>query len=41
MIEDEELRTLYKVSSEEHIQQLETGILHLEKNPEDLSSLED
>jgi two-component system chemotaxis sensor kinase CheA len=41
MIEDEELRTLYKVSSEEHIQQLEAGILHLEKNPEDTSSLED
>jgi len=35
MIEDDELRNLYKVSSEEHIQKLEAGILHLEKNPDD------
>lgn len=41
MIEDDELRSLYKTSSEEHLQKLEAGILHLEKNPEDLSILTD
>ncbi len=29
MIEDEELRNLYKISSEEHLQRLEAGLLHL------------
>jgi two-component system, chemotaxis family, sensor kinase CheA len=41
MIEDDELRNLYKVSSEEHIQKLEVGILHLEKNPEDQTPFTD
>ncbi len=41
MIEDDELRNLYKVSSEEHIQKLEEGILHLEKNPKDDSPFTD
>ncbi len=34
MIEDLELREIYKVSSAEHLQNLETGLLELEKNPE-------
>ena len=34
MIEDVELREIYKVSSAEHLQNLETGLLELEKNPE-------
>ncbi len=33
-IEDDELRGLYQVSSEEHLQKLESGLLSLEKNPE-------
>lgn len=39
MIEDEELRVIYESASQEHLQQLEEGILGLEKNPSDLSSL--
>jgi len=35
MIDDEELRQLYKTASEEHLQKLEAGILHLEQNPDD------
>lgn len=41
MIEDEELRTLYKASSSEHIQKIEAGILHLEKHPQDTAKLEE
>lgn len=41
MIEDEELRNLYKVASSEHIHKIEAGILHLEKNPQDLSPIEE
>jgi two-component system, chemotaxis family, sensor kinase CheA len=41
MIEDEELRSLYKVSSSEHIQKIESGILHLEKHPQDTAKLEE
>lgn len=41
MIEDEELRNLFKVASEEHLQKLDQGILHLEKNPEDKAPLEE
>ncbi len=41
MIEDDELRNLFKVSSEEHIQNLETGLLHLEKNPNDTAKLQE
>ena len=40
MIEDEELRNLYKVASADHIQKIEAGLLHLEKNPLDGSKLE-
>jgi two-component system chemotaxis sensor kinase CheA len=41
MIEDEELRNLFKISSEEHIQNLETGLLHLEKKPQDTAKLQE
>ena len=41
MIEDEELRSLYKVSSIEHIQKIESGILYLEKNPQDKARIEE
>ena len=40
MIEDEELRTLYKEDSADHIQKIEAGLLHLEKNPLDQATLE-
>ncbi|WP_017316468.1 hybrid sensor histidine kinase/response regulator [Mastigocladopsis repens] len=40
MIEDEELRSLYKAASAEHIQKIEAGLLHLEKNPQDHAKLE-
>jgi two-component system, chemotaxis family, sensor kinase CheA len=40
MIEDEELRTLYKEASADHIQKIEAGLLHLEKNPLDQARLE-
>ncbi len=39
-IEDEELRGLFKTASEEHLQQLDAGLLHLEKHPEDQACLE-
>ncbi len=41
MIEDEELRNLFKISSEEHVQNLEAGLLHLEKYPNDTARLQD
>ena len=41
MIEDEELRNLFKTSSEEHLQNLESGLLHLEKYPDDKARLEE
>jgi two-component system chemotaxis sensor kinase CheA len=41
MIEDEELRTLYKAASAEHLQKIEAGLLHLEKHPEDQARLEE
>lgn len=41
MIEDDELRNLYQVSGEERLQKLETGILHLEKYPNDAEILTD
>ncbi|MBD2310865.1 hybrid sensor histidine kinase/response regulator [Desertifilum sp. FACHB-1129] len=41
MIEDEELRSLYKIASEEHLQNLEAGLLHLEKDPHDLQRLQE
>ena len=40
MIEDEELRTLYKEASADHIQKIEAGLLHLEKNPLDQAKVE-
>lgn len=40
MIEDEELRHLYKVASTDHIQNIEAGLLYLENNPQDLDKLE-
>ncbi len=40
MIQDEELRNLYKVASADHIQKIEAGLLHLEKNPLDQAKLE-
>jgi two-component system, chemotaxis family, sensor kinase CheA len=39
-IEDDELRKLYRISSEERLQKLETGLLHLEEHPEDETVLE-
>ena len=41
MIEDEELRLLYKISSEEHLQKLEADLMILEKNPQDTEALEE
>lgn len=40
MIQDEELRTLYKEASADHLQKIEAGLLHLEKNPLDGAKLE-
>ena len=39
MIDDPELRELFKVESEEHLQLLDEGLLHLEKNPDDAERL--
>jgi two-component system chemotaxis sensor kinase CheA len=41
MIEDEELRNLYQLSSVEHLQNLEVGLRHLQKYPDDETSLEE
>ncbi len=41
MIEDEELRNLYKAASAEHIEKIEAGILHLERHPQDTAKLEE
>ncbi|GAB4173287.1 MAG: hypothetical protein Fur006_02480 [Coleofasciculaceae cyanobacterium] len=41
MIEDEELRNLYHISSEERLQQLESGLLHLQKHPDDETTLKE
>ncbi|BAZ45635.1 CheA signal transduction histidine kinase [Chondrocystis sp. NIES-4102] len=40
-IEDDELRELYKTSSLEHIQKLESDLMILEKNPQDISAIEE
>ncbi len=40
MIKDEELRNLYKTSGEEHLQNLEAGLLHLQQHPRDETTLE-
>ncbi|GAB4381523.1 MAG: hybrid sensor histidine kinase/response regulator [Elainellaceae cyanobacterium] len=34
-IEDDELRSIFKAASEEHLQNLDNGLLHLEKHPDD------
>ncbi len=39
-IEDEELRNVFKQSSQERLQKLEAGLLHLEKHPDDATTLE-
>ncbi len=41
MIEDAKLRELFKVESEEHLQQLDDALLLLEKNPADQNLLEE
>ncbi len=41
MIEDEELRDLFKIESEEHLQKLDEGLLHLEKYPDDQAALDE
>ena len=41
IIEDAELRDIFKTASEEHLQNLEDGLLHLEKYPQDTARLED
>lgn len=41
MIEDEELRDLFKVESEEHLQHLDEGLLRLERDPADQATLEE
>ncbi len=41
MIEDEELRNLYQISSEERLQQLEAGLRHLQKYPDDETTLKE
>ncbi len=39
IIEDDELRELYKVSSSEHLQKLEGELMILEKNPQDANAI--
>lgn len=41
MIEDSELRALYKMESEDHLQQLDAGLLRLERNAQDSATLEE
>jgi two-component system chemotaxis sensor kinase CheA len=41
MIEDDELRDLFNTASEEHLQKLDDGLLHLEKYPDDEARLEE
>ncbi len=38
-IEDEELRSLYQAASEDHLNTIESGLLRLEKNPQDKTQL--
>jgi len=37
---DDELRDVFKIASEEHLQNLDDGLLHLEKHPDDRATLE-
>ena len=41
MIEDDELREVFKTASEEHLQNLDEGLLYLEKNPNDAAKIEE
>ncbi|MGN7612712.1 response regulator [Magnetococcales bacterium HHB-1] len=41
MIEDLELRELFKAESEEHLEKLDAGLLHLENQPADQSTLKE
>ena len=41
MIEDKELRELFKIECAEHLQRLSDGLLRLEKNPTDMATLEE
>jgi two-component system, chemotaxis family, sensor kinase CheA len=41
ILEDEELKEIYRVSSQEHLQSLESGILQLERDPNQLEIIED
>src|SRR3990167_5816272 len=41
MIEDKELRDLFKAEGAEHVQRLNDGLLRLEKNPKDSATLEE
>ncbi|MBD2122796.1 hybrid sensor histidine kinase/response regulator [Trichocoleus sp. FACHB-262] len=41
MIDDDELRSIFKTASEEHLQHLEAGLLYLEEHPSDRTRLED
>jgi chemotaxis protein histidine kinase CheA len=40
IIEDQELRTLFQAESEEHLQNLDEGLLRLETNPTDARMLD-
>ncbi len=39
LIDDEELRTTFRFASEDHLQKLDQGLLHLETHPEDQEKL--
>ncbi|MEG4011084.1 MULTISPECIES: hybrid sensor histidine kinase/response regulator [unclassified Microcoleus] len=41
MIEDQELRDVFKIASQEHLQKLDDGFLYLEQHPRDLAKLEE
>jgi two-component system chemotaxis sensor kinase CheA len=41
IIEDEELRDVFKIASEEHLQKLDDGLLYLEEHPRDAAKLEE
>ncbi|MEG5127769.1 hybrid sensor histidine kinase/response regulator [Microcoleus sp. ARI1-B5] len=41
IIEDEELRDVFKIASEEHLQKLDDGLLYLEQHPADSANLEE
>ena len=41
IIEDEELRNVFKIASEEHLQKLDDGLLYLEQHPGDSAKLEE